>query len=348
MSVDVTPRFRELAPCAPHAPVHPPSAFSLEATDLLNSLLELERLLAQARPRYLQPKRFIRTKGSRMSEQDKDELDADLVELIKNCSTQIDSLKAAVDAQHGAAINTVEHQGEVVAYLLERLKSIADEAKRMQKKRYQQPFLLSSRLLPEEERQNLDALEQKIIRMKEESKKKQTVASPRNAKSTAPLSPKSPPAGPASPLSVQSPLMAEIRQRHAPNSQKRSPSAQDAPVFASQNEEFEFSEEEDRRFRVENVMLHRHFQENLEDAKKMESKMAEISNLMGQFADKIMEQQTDIDLIHQHAQETKTNVTQSNRILEQTQKIGNGYGFMIFCFYAGFSIILHMLHYFND
>jgi t-SNARE complex subunit (syntaxin) len=41
--------------------------------------------------------------------------------------------------------------------------------------------------------------------------------------------------------------------------------------------------------------------------------MAEISNLMGQFADKIMEQQTDIELIQQHAQETKSNVSQVSR-----------------------------------
>ena len=38
--------------------------------------------------------------------------------------------------------------------------------------------------------------------------------------------------------------------------------------------------------------------------------MAEISNLMGQFEDKIMEQQTDIELIQYHAEETKSNVTQ--------------------------------------
>jgi len=114
--------------------------------------------------------------------------------------------------------------------------------------------------------------------------------------------------------------------------------------------------------------------------RKMESKMAAISNLMAQFADKIMEQQTDIDLIHQHAQETNTNVAQvrsscntaldvmlsktnsvrmplvllglcnrqSNRILEQTEKIGRGYGFMIFCVYVSFSVLLHLLHYFHD
>ncbi|KUF91155.1 hypothetical protein AM588_10002952 [Phytophthora nicotianae] len=297
MRVDVTARFRELAPARPHSSTRRPNAFFIEATDLLSSLQEMEKLLRRVKPKYLLPKCFVRTKGSQMSEEDKDELDADLVELIKSCSSRIDALKATMEAQN-LVTSEGEYQREVVTYLLERLKTVADNAKQMQKKRYQQPFLLSSRLLPEDDRQELDALEQKIVQMrKEEAKKKQTAQ---------------------------------------------------APVFASQNDDLEFTEEEDRRFRVENVMLHRHFQENLEDAKKMESKMAEISNLMGQFADKIMEQQTDIELIQQHAQETKSNITQSNRILEQTQKIGKGYGFMIFCFYVGFSVLLHMLHYFNS
>lgn len=41
-------------------------------------------------------------------------------------------------------------------------------------------------------------------------------------------------------------------------------------------------------------------------------------------------------------------LSQSNRILEQTEKIGRGYGFMIFCFYLGFSVLLHLLHFFHD
>lgn len=105
------------------------------------------------------------------------------------------------------------------------------------------------------------------------------------------------------------------------------------PWNASEEADTSFTEDEDRLFKIENVTLHRHFQENLEDARylmstvcvlallhlgslfprfhrQMESKMAEISSLMGQFADKIMEQQTDIEMIHQHAQETKSNLTQ--------------------------------------
>lgn len=43
---------------------------------------------------------------------------------------------------------------------------------------------------------------------------------------------------------------------------------QRAPVFASsQEDDMEFSEDQDMRFRAENITLHRHFQENLEDAK---------------------------------------------------------------------------------
>ncbi|KAJ8552325.1 hypothetical protein ON010_g10221 [Phytophthora cinnamomi] len=172
--------------------------------------------------------------------------------------------------------NVGEYQKEVVAYLLEvrggvgRLKTIADGAKQMQKKRYQQPFLLSSR-------QELDALEQKIVRMKEEEakKKQRALSSPKSPESpvlsNSPMSPKLPSAGPSSPSAVSLPAMQakpEIHQRNTSKARKAGPGAtQQAPVFASQNDALEFTEEEDRRFRVENVMLHRHFQENLEDAK---------------------------------------------------------------------------------
>ena len=40
-----------------------------------------------------------------------------------------------------------------------------------------------------------------------------------------------------------------------------------ASFFASQSETLDFTEEENRRFKAENVQLHQHFQENLEDAK---------------------------------------------------------------------------------
>ena len=42
----------------------------------LSGLVEIEQLLHRVKPQYLRPKRFVRTKGSWMSEEDKDELDA--------------------------------------------------------------------------------------------------------------------------------------------------------------------------------------------------------------------------------------------------------------------------------
>uniref|UniRef100_A0AAV1VAE8 t-SNARE coiled-coil homology domain-containing protein n=1 Tax=Peronospora matthiolae TaxID=2874970 RepID=A0AAV1VAE8_9STRA len=358
MRVDVTPSFRELAPIRAGIVPNEQSVFVREASELLSSVLELEKLLSQVRPKYLLPKRFVRTKGSRMSEEDKDELDADLVELIKNCSSRIDVLKSAADVQPAVA-SVKEFRKEVVAYLLERLKCTADSAKQMQKKRYQQPFLLSSRLLPEDDRQGLDALEKTIVRLRHVGVTKKQIATMLDKNTDAPAIPSSQTSGsPAlstcasSALSVNAPLVEQTRankpHRDILNTRNRTASVQQPPLFASQSDELELTEEEGRRFAVENVILHRHFQENLEDAKKMESKMAEISSLMGQFADKIMEQQSDIEQIQHHAYETKSNVSQSNRILEQTQGIGNGYGFLIFCFYAGFSVILHMLHYFNS
>ncbi|CAI5747068.1 unnamed protein product [Peronospora destructor] len=356
MRVDVTSRFRELAPIRSHAVSKQRSAFSIEAMNLLSNLVEIQQLLHRVKPQYLLPKRFVWTKGPWMSEEDKDELDTDLVELIKNCSSRIDSLESAKETQ-SAESNVEEYQKEVVAYLFERLKCIADSAKQMQKKRYQQPFLLLPRLLPECERQDLDALEQKIVLMsKAEATKKQAAATLLNNVEAPRLplptktepSTSSPRASSSPPMDVSPVKQSITSQRRTSEAQKAVSKTQQRPVFASKSEDLELTEEKDRRFRAENLMLHRHFQENFEDAKKMESKMSEISNLMGQFADKIMEQQTDIELIQYHAEETKSNVTQSNRILEQTQKVGKGYGFMIFCFYMGFSVILHMLHYFNS
>ncbi|KAI9913152.1 hypothetical protein PsorP6_005896 [Peronosclerospora sorghi] len=100
MRVDVTPRFRELAPARPSTTFKSPTVFTLEAMELLQSLSHVENLLRLVKPRYLQPKSFIRIhKGPRMSEKEKDELDADLLELIKNCSSRINALKLAEEAQ---------------------------------------------------------------------------------------------------------------------------------------------------------------------------------------------------------------------------------------------------------
>ncbi|CEG37237.1 SNARE protein Syntaxin 18/UFE1 [Plasmopara halstedii] len=355
MRVDVTASFRKLAPARPQPPRNS-DAFTVEAMDLLSSLLELENLLRRVRPQYLLPTLFIRIKESRMSEKDKDELDADWVELIKSCSCRIDELQEVVKSQPVAS-SVGAYRSEVVAYLFERLKSIADCAKQMQKRRFQQPFLLSSRLLSEDDRQKLDALEKEISESNPERVEfiQDAATLPQTAKSPTHSKPKSPTKLKATESITPhaapqaEPMKQDISHRSISKIQRPTPNlSQQSLVFTSQNDKLEFSEEEERRFRVENVMLHRHFQENLEDAKKMESKMAEISNLMGQFASKILEQQTDIELIHHHAHETKSNLTQSNRILEQTQNIGRSYGFIIFCFYAGFSTILHLLHYFNN
>ncbi|TYZ59015.1 hypothetical protein PybrP1_009314 [[Pythium] brassicae (nom. inval.)] len=320
---DVTPAFlalaAALAPDARHTAKQPEprtelSAFEAEAAELCKSLEAMEALLREVRPRYQRPNLSVRVKGARMSEREKDEFDADFTELVKNCSQKIDALN-----------DDVPHQKEVVTYLFERLKGIADATKRMQKCRFDQPFLLSARY--QEVRAELSALEDKLP--------KAPAAPPQKKAADAPTPPQ--PERPAADATAATP------PSKAPAKPVRP--IQSASASASQSDEIEFTEDEDRRFRAENVLLHRHFQENLEDAKRMESTMAEISTLMSQFADKIADQHHDIDTIHQHAKETKSN---SNRILEQTQTIGRGYGFLIFCFYAGFSILLHALHYFSN
>ncbi|DBA04431.1 TPA: hypothetical protein N0F65_010027 [Lagenidium giganteum] len=345
-AVDRTAEFQRLAPRLPAPPVtkrpgqqdEALSAFLRESSELRQSLLAMEQWMTDIKGKYTQHKQFVRLPGPRMSEKEKDDFDTvqandiEVMELVKNCSNKVDFLNDC--ASEGATDAIVEYQKEVVAYLLERLKGITDVTKRMQKQRYLQPWVVSSRLLPEDDRMELEAVETQVKLADE----KQRSGSLERSPMLSALAPKS---------DITSDSSSERKLTPRPAKIAKSTHKHTEVTFQSQNEELDISEEQERQFRAENVMLQRHFQENLEDAKKMETKMAEISTLMSQFADKIVEQQTDIEMIHHHAQETSSNVKQSNKILEQTQQIGSGYGFMIFCFYLGFSILLHFLHYFN-
>jgi hypothetical protein len=57
----------------------------------LHSLVEMEAMLREVRPRYLRPRFFIRSKGSAMSEKDKDEFDAVRVVFLSDCGLQHES-----------------------------------------------------------------------------------------------------------------------------------------------------------------------------------------------------------------------------------------------------------------
>ncbi|GLE00013.1 hypothetical protein PINS_up008740 [Pythium insidiosum] len=311
------------------------SAFLVDAVELMQSLASLETLLEKTARAYVQPQLFLRLKTrERMTEQQKDEFDADVMELVRSCSARIDSLQDQSSRTPHITASQLEHEKEVVTYLLERLKALASASKRLQKRRHEIPFVRSHRLLPESERIALADKEDEILQAFAQKSKPKTAA--KKPKDDTPQPSRAAEAPTA--IAPSSTPFRGITRHDLPT---------DAPFFASQEETLEFTETQERHFRMENLSLQRHFQENLEDAKQMEAKMAEISSLMGQFADKIMEQQSEIELIHQHAQETKTNVKQSNKILEQTQQIGRGYGFMIFCIYLAFSLLLHALHYFN-
>ncbi|RLN65280.1 hypothetical protein BBJ28_00003448 [Nothophytophthora sp. Chile5] len=198
---------------------------ALPAAGALSNLAEMEGLVREMRPKYLRPKTFIRTKGAKLSEQDKDEFDA-------------------VSKRSG---------------------SRSKHAKRSDGNR---------RML----RVDLDVLEQKVARAKEEKKKLavsllllqcQWLMHRHQSQRCGSV--------------VQRNRGSRSQQlKYVPQNSGGHPdlyrfdltkdsccfvSVQEVPMFASQSEELEFTEEEDRRFRVENVMLHRHFQENLEDAK---------------------------------------------------------------------------------
>lgn len=100
-------------------------------------------------------------------------------------------------------------------------------------------------------------------------------------------------------------------------------------------------------FRQENLMLEAQLQNVVEEARQMERKMVEISSLLDTFTEKVVEQHSDIEFIHDSAVQSKENITQGNEQLVKARDYGSGFGFFIFCFLTFLSLILLMLHYFN-
>nr|CCA17598.1 conserved hypothetical protein [Albugo laibachii Nc14] len=271
--------------------------FNARAVEIKWQISDMENILRQSIRSYVDPRYHLSAFASDdlMTEEERDAMDEEIMEMVRLCVESIDKLKDCIAS--ASSKSAEEHQHQIVTYLLQRLQSITNVTKMMQKSRSVHSILTSGRLLPHADQIRVASMDIKIEKHASPRLSISKIASPNRS-----VAPKSQPAHMSSDLQLQQ----------------------------------------------ENESLHQHFEESLEDARKMETKMTEISHLMSQFSSKIMDQQADITLIHQHAQSTQLNLQQSTKILHRAYELGNGYGFAVFCVYAGASVLLWTLHHLYD
>ncbi|OQR95043.1 hypothetical protein THRCLA_08030 [Thraustotheca clavata] len=306
--MDITDEFRKLTGGnVPLKEENPLSEFMSEATEVMHSIQKISTLLTSQKSNYIDPMRFLPSKASRFTDEEREELEESVLDSYRHCEKQIDALK---DKIHSVNRSNKQYQKtkihmEVIGYLSERVKRSLQSAKNDRKQRISRPFFASKRLLP-------DSVE--LHAPETESKPTPT---------------------PISEISLAQPFAI--------------PRAPINPIPANEEEEsnkWEFTEEENERYRAENIQLHEHLHEEIEAAKRLEVQMNEISGLMGHFAENIEVQHSNIESITTNAETASTNVVAGNRSLEKAYDYGTNRGFTIFCFYSAASLLILMIHYY--
>ncbi|KAG9403542.1 hypothetical protein AC1031_006183 [Aphanomyces cochlioides] len=114
----------------------------------------------------------------------------------------------------------------------------------------------------------------------------------------------------------------------------------------SNDDSIGLTDAESRQFMAENLQLHRHFHEEIDAARKVEQQVNAIQGMMNQFAQEIGQQTEKMENITKEATMARDNVGHGNQSLKKAADYGEGFGFMIFCFYFGASCLLLFFHYY--
>uniref|UniRef100_G3P074 Syntaxin-18 n=3 Tax=Gasterosteus aculeatus aculeatus TaxID=481459 RepID=G3P074_GASAC len=267
--------------------IRPKSGFSPKAKEVISNITKLKDFLLQHRKDYVSAGSLISSDSTRMTENERDQIDQDAQIFMRTCSEAIRQLRNEAEKQVTSA-QVKEHRGAVLDLIEMYLRGVCklySEQRAIRVKRMVDKKRLS-RLAPEhrskvEKPPAVEPKEEKTVR--EESPEKS---------------------------------MSEVL---------------DNPVslWEESRVEDELSPEEIQMFEQENQRLVSEMNSLVDEVRQIEGKVVEISRLQEIFAEKVLQQETEIDGIHQLVVGATENVKERQmRIYERQSKTtrASGYG----------------------
>jgi t-SNARE complex subunit (syntaxin) len=100
-----------------------------------------------------------------------------------------------------------------------------------------------------------------------------------------------------------------------------------------------------QEFAMENADLLDELNDNVDAVRAAESRMAEISKLLGLFSTKVAEQELEIERIHEAVIESQGNVEKGNEYLENAASRGVDFRIIMLAIIVGATLSLLFLHY---
>ncbi|KAM3577787.1 hypothetical protein VYU27_000330 [Nannochloropsis oceanica] len=292
--------------CPPRGFITDP--FTQQAREVLESIRAKEEMLIRSRGHYVDPYRYVPSRASVMTEQERDQVDQVMASFIIKCGSQIEIIRCALaeasspEAGGGNAATVggdgsrLAHYGGVVSYLAERLQDLGHTLQSLQS-----------------QRRKLKAIVPFSGGFGGSSSSRTTPCARRRMHMTPPHSPSASGSGnlsrqrKAQPVLTQSKL--EVEEDEAFTRR-----------VAAREEGRNRQEQQQRQVLLtqENRVLTVRLNNELEDVRMMEGKMLELSQLLGLFTGKLLEQQDQVEEIHEAARGAHNNVGQANHELLST------------------------------
>ncbi|XP_030126600.1 syntaxin-18 isoform X1 [Taeniopygia guttata] len=289
------------------------SDFTGRAREVISHIGKLKDFLLQHRKDYINAYSHIMSEYVRMTDTERDQIDQDAQVFMRTCADAIHQLRT--EAHKGVQSAQVkEHRTAVLDFIEDYLKRVC--------KLYS---------------------EQRAIRVKRViDKKRLSKLEPEQSNvSKSPFSAEK---------SSQSPLEDSEEKLSAEESKDRNlPDAQsNLGLWGDSRGEDELSPEEIQMFEQENQRLVGEMNNLFDEVRQIEGKVVEISRLQEIFTEKVLQQETDIDNIHQLVVGATENIKEGNEDIREAIKNNAGFRVWILFFLVMCSFSLLFLDWYDN
>ncbi|XP_030047039.1 syntaxin-18 [Microcaecilia unicolor] len=287
--------------------------FSGRARDVIINIGKLKDFLLEHRKDYINACSHIVSEYSRMTDTERDQIDQDAQTFMRTCADAIQQLRTeACKNIHSQQVK--EHRHAVLDFIEDYLKRVC--------RLYSEQRAIRVKRVVDKKR---------LSRLEPEQKSKSTISS--------------------SPEVLQNPV--EVSEEEVTiaeeNSDKNLLDAQNSfDVWEDGKVEDDLSPEEIQMFEQENQRLVSEMNSMFDEVRQIEGKVVEISRLQEIFTEKVLQQETDIDNIHQLVVGATENIKEGNEDIREAIKNNAGFRVWILFFLVMCSFSLLFLDWYDS
>ncbi|XP_073430595.1 syntaxin-18 isoform X2 [Dendrobates tinctorius] len=290
----------------------PRGEFSGKARDVINNIGKLKDFLLEHRKDYINACSHV-SKYSRMTDSERDQIDQDAQTFMRACSGAIHELRAA--CKETISTQVKEHRLAVLDF-------IEDYLKRVCKLYSEQRAIRVKRVV---DKKRLSRLEPEQVHQMKTSPSTETITLP-------------------NPEAKE-----EGKSGGEETTDRPVADAQSTPGFWDDGRgEDELSPEEIQMFEQENQRLVSEMNSLCDEVRQIEGKVVEISRLQEIFTEKVLQQETDIDNIHQLVVGATENIKEGNEDIREAIKNNAGFRVWILFFLVMCSFSLLFLDWYDS